>query len=116
MVAVARAIGRKHALELLFTGEPIDARTALAWGLVNRVVPADRLAAASEEFARLASRGSRASKALGKRAFYDSVELDVDAAYALACEVMASSAVTADGREMMRAFLEKRPGTYPSRR
>jgi enoyl-CoA hydratase/carnithine racemase len=116
MVAVARAVGRKRALELLFTGEPIDAQTALAWGLVNRVVPGDRLVTASEELARLASRGSRASKALGKGAFYDTVDLDVDAAYALACEVMATSAVTEDGREMMRAFLEKRPGTYRSRR
>ncbi|HZP43086.1 MAG TPA: enoyl-CoA hydratase-related protein, partial [Candidatus Binatia bacterium] len=113
MVAVARAIGRKRALEMLFTGDPIDAATALAWGLVNRVVPAARLVEETEAFARAASRGSTASKAAGKRAFYETIDLDVEAAYAAACEVMASSAVTEDAREMMRAFLEKRPATYP---
>src|SRR6185503_14377687 len=116
MVAVARAVGRKRALEMLFTGDPIDAPTALAWGLVNRVVPAAQVAAEAEALARAASRGSLASKALGKRTFYETLELDVDAAYAIACEAMASSAVTDDGREAMRAFLEKRRGIYPPRR
>jgi enoyl-CoA hydratase/carnithine racemase len=116
MVAVSRAVGRKRALEMLLTGESIDARTALAWGLVNRVVPQDRLVAETDALARAASRGSLASKALGKRAYYDTIDLDVEAAYAHACEVMASSAMTADGREAMLAFLEKRPGVYPPRR
>jgi enoyl-CoA hydratase/carnithine racemase len=116
MIAVARAVGRKRALEMLLTGEPIDAATALAWGLVNRVVPRDRLPAETEALARAASRGSTASKALGKRAFYDTIDLDVEAAYARACEVMATSAMSEDGREMMRAFLEKRPAVYPPRR
>jgi enoyl-CoA hydratase/carnithine racemase len=116
MVAVARAIGRKRAVEMLFTGDPIDARTALAWGLVNRVVPRDRLAEETEALARAASRGSTASKALGKRALYDTIDLDVDAAYAQACDIMAASAVTEDGREMMRAFLEKRAPVYPPAR
>jgi len=115
-VGVARNLARKHALEMLFTGDPIDARTALDWGLVNRVVPRDRLAAETEALARAASRGSTGSKALGKRAFDDTIDLDVDAAYAHACEVMATSAVTEDGREMMRAFLEKRAPVYPPRR
>src|SRR5882724_7181011 len=82
MVAVARAVGRKRALELVLTGDAIDAHTALAWGLVNRVVPAARLVEETEALARAASRGSLASKALGKRAFYDTVELDAEAAYA----------------------------------
>ncbi len=116
MVAVARAIGRKRALEMLFTGDPIDARTALAWGLVNRVVPTERLAEETEALARAASRGSTRSKALGKRAFYDTIDLDVGAAYAKACDVMAATALTDDGREMMRAFLEKRAPVYPPRR
>ena len=116
MVAVSRAVGHKRALELLFTGDPIDAATALAWGLVNRVVPAAELRAATETLARAASRGSVASKATGKRAFYDTVDLDVAGAYALASEVMATSALTDDGREMMRAFLEKRPPAYAGRR
>jgi enoyl-CoA hydratase/carnithine racemase len=116
MVAVARAVGRKRALEMLLTGESIDARTALAWGLVNRVVPKERLVEETEALARAASRGSLASKALGKRAFYETIDLDVEAAYAHACEVMASSSMTADGREAIVAFLEKRPGVYPPRR
>jgi enoyl-CoA hydratase/carnithine racemase len=116
MVAVARAVGRKRALELVLTGDAIDAHTALAWGLVNRVVPAARLVEETEALARAASRGSLASKALGKRAFYDTLDLDVEAAYAHASEVMASSAVTEDGREAMLSFLEKRRGSYPPRR
>jgi enoyl-CoA hydratase/carnithine racemase len=116
MVAVARAVGRKRALEMIFTGDSIDARTALAWGLVNRVVPAERLVAETEALARAASRGSLASKALGKRAFYDTVDLPVDEAYTRACEVMATSAMTADGREAMLSFVEKRPAVYPPRR
>lgn len=116
-VAVARAVvAPKRALEMLFTGDPIDAQTALAWGLVNRVVPAAELDAATVALARAASRGSLASKALGKRTFYETLELDVDAAYERACEAMATSAVSEDGREAMRSFLEKRPGSYPPRR
>ena len=115
-IAVARAVGRKHALEMLLTGDPIDARTALAWGLVTRVVPAADVNAAAEALARSASRGSLASKAFGKRVIYETLDLDVEAAYAVACEAMATSAVTDDGREAMHSFLEKRPGVYPPRR
>lgn len=112
MVAVARAIGPRRALELGMTGDSIDARTALAWGLVNRVVPRAQLVAEAEKLARAASRGSRASKALGKQTFYRQVELGLEAAYAEAVEVMAHSALTPDGREAMRAFIEKRPAVY----
>jgi enoyl-CoA hydratase/carnithine racemase len=112
MVAVARAIGARRALELGMTGDSIDARTALAWGLVNRVVPRAELVAETHKLARAASRGSLASKALGKRTFYRQVELDVEAAYAEAVEVMAQSAQTPDGREAMRAFVDKRPAVY----
>jgi enoyl-CoA hydratase/carnithine racemase len=116
MVAIARSVGRKRALEMAFTGDSIDAQTALAWGLVNRVVPRERLDEETERLALTASRGSRASKALGKQVLYDTLELDVDAAYARAIEAMAASALTDDGREAMRSFLEKRPGVYPPRR
>src|SRR5437762_9378068 len=84
MVAVARAVGRKRALELVFTGDAIDAATALAWGLVNRVVPRERLEEETRAFARAASRGSTASKGRGKRAYYETIELDVATAYARA--------------------------------
>ena len=113
LVAVARVIGARRALELGMTGEAIDARTALAWGLVNRVVPRAQLVTETEALARAASRGSLASKALGKRTFYRQIELDTEAAYAEAVEVMAQSAITADGREAMRAFIDKRAGVYP---
>ena len=116
MVAIARSVGRKRALEMAFTGDSIDARTALAWGLVNRVVPREQLDEETERLALAASRGSRASKALGKQILYDTLELDVDAAYDRAVQAMASSALTDDGHEAMRSFLEKRPGVYPPRR
>jgi enoyl-CoA hydratase/carnithine racemase len=113
LVAVARAIGARRALELGLTGESIDARTAFAWGLINRVVLPAQLVTETEALARAASRGSLASKALGKRTFYRQIDLDIEAAYAEAVEVMARSAVTPDGREAMRAFFEKRAGVYP---
>jgi len=116
MVAVARAIGARRALELGLTGDAIDARTALAWGLVNRVVPRAELVAEAHKLARAAGRGSLASKALGKRTFYRQVDLELEAAYAEAMEAMAQSALTPDGREAMRAFLEKRPAVYPQER
>src|SRR4051812_21251262 len=108
MVPVARSVGRKRALEMLLTGEMIDARTALEWGLVNRVVPADRLDA---EVLALAGRIAQASGyvlALGKRAFYAQDQLPEDAAYAVACPVMVDNAQADDAHEGMRAFLEKR--------
>jgi enoyl-CoA hydratase/carnithine racemase len=113
LVAVARVIGTRRALELGMTGEAIDAETALAWGLVNRVVPRAQLVTETEALARAASRGSLASKALGKRTFYRQLERDTEAAYAEAVEAMAQSAITADGREAMRAFIDKRAGVYP---
>jgi enoyl-CoA hydratase/carnithine racemase len=115
LVAVARVIGPRRALELGMTGDPIDARTALAWGLVNRVVPRAQLVTEAQALARAASRGSLASKALGKRTFHQQVGLGIEAAYAEAVEVMARSAITPEGREAMRAFVEKRAGVYPSR-
>src|ERR671920_46231 len=109
LVAVARAVPRKRALELAFTGDLIDARTAAEWGLVNAVVPAAELDAACLDLLRRATRGSRNSKALGKQGFYAQVDLDQPKAYAYAIELMAASSQTPDAREGMAAFLEKRP-------
>jgi enoyl-CoA hydratase/carnithine racemase len=111
-VALARAVSRKHALEMLLTGDPIDAATALAWGLVNRVVPDPEVPSAARALLARATRGSRASKALGKQAFHRQVDLDLPAAYAYATEVMASASQTPDAREGVRAFLEKRPPKF----
>ncbi len=115
-VAVQRVMTRKRALELLLTGDEIDAPTALAWGLVNRVVPADRVLDEATALARRASRGSTSAKALGKRLFYETVDLDVDDAYTRAVPAMASSALDPDAKEWMRAFLEKRAATYRAKR
>jgi enoyl-CoA hydratase/carnithine racemase len=112
MVPVSRAVGRKRALELLLTGEPIDATTALEWGLVNRVVPAEQL---DDEVGRLVdaiARSSAATIATGKRAFYEQIDLGEDAAYELTKGVMASNSQTVDAQEGMSAFLEKRPPTW----
>lgn len=112
-VALARAVGRKRALEMLFTGDPIDAPTAAAWGLVNRVVPDEQLAAQTRDLLARATRGSPRSKATGKQAFYRQVDLDTDAAYELAIAVMAEASQTDEAREGVRAFLEKRRAQFP---
>jgi enoyl-CoA hydratase/carnithine racemase len=111
-VALARAVGRKRALEMLFTGDPIDARTASSWGLVNRVVADAEVAREARELLARATRGSALSKALGKQAFYRQVDLDVPGAYAYATEVMAAASQTPEARENLRAFLEKRPPRF----
>ena len=102
LVAVARNVGRKRALELAFTGDPISAATAAEWGLVNRAVPDDELDAAVDDLMHRATRGSAASKALGKRAFYAQVEMDQPRAYEYATHVMAAGATTAPGRRASR--------------
>ena len=115
MVPVARSIGRKRALEMLFTGEMIDARTALEWGLVNRVVAADRLDQEVDELARRIASASAYVLALGKRAFYAQDQLPEDGAYDIACEVMVDNAQADDAHEGMRAFLEKRAPQWRNR-
>jgi enoyl-CoA hydratase/carnithine racemase len=112
LVAVGRAVPRKLALELAFTGDPIDAATAAAWGLVNRVVPDAELEAATLELLTRATRGSAASKGLGKQAFYTQIDLDQPKAYDHAIEVMAAASQTPDAREGIAAFLDKRPPCF----
>jgi enoyl-CoA hydratase/carnithine racemase len=112
LVAVARNIGRKRALEMAFTGDPIDARTAADWGLVNRVVAAERLDEATHELVTRAIRGSSESKAVGKHAFYAQVDLPQEQAYQYAIEVMAANALSDDAQEGIAAFLEKRRPTF----
>ncbi len=115
LVAVARNVGRKRALEMALTGDPIDAATAAEWGLINHAVPDAELEAATLDLLRRATRGSLRSKALGKQGFYAQVGLDQSAAYAFAVDVMASAAVTADAQEGIAAFLEKRKPTFTER-
>jgi enoyl-CoA hydratase/carnithine racemase len=112
LVAVARALPRKRALEMAFTGDVVDARTAAEWGLVNAVVPAAELDAACLDLLRRATRGSRRSKGIGKQGFYAQVDLDQPKAYAYAIELMAATSQTPPAREGMSAFLEKRPPRF----
>jgi enoyl-CoA hydratase/carnithine racemase len=108
MVAVSRNIGRKRALEMLLTGDSIDAHTAADWGLVNRVVPPHQLVEESERLLKAATRGSFISKGIGKQAYYAQMEMPQPQAYMYAQEVMASASQLPDAQEGMRAFLEKR--------
>jgi enoyl-CoA hydratase/carnithine racemase len=108
MVAVARNVGRKRAMELALSGDVIDARTALDWGLVNQVVPAAGLDTAVQDLLERVTRGSAESKGIGKQALYAQVDLDQPKAYAYAMEVMAATSQLPDAQEGMRAFLEKR--------
>ena len=108
MVAVARNVGRKRAAELALTGDTIDARTALDWGLVNKVVPAAQLDEATRDLLDRATRGSAQSKGIGKQALYAQIDLDQPKAYAYAIEVMAATSQLPDAQEGIKAFLEKR--------
>ncbi len=115
LVAVSRAVGRKQAMEMALTGDTIDARTALEWGLVNRVVAADELDAATLDLLERATRGSAVSKAVGKQVLYTQLGMDQDRAYAYAVEVMAATSQMADAQEGMASFLEKRPPKWVDR-
>jgi enoyl-CoA hydratase/carnithine racemase len=108
-VAVGRNLQRKHAMELLLTGDVIDARKALEWGLVNKVVAADALEAATLELASKIAAKPPATVAAGKRAFYQQMDLGLAQAYALASGVIAASFAHEEGRQGMDAFIEKRP-------
>ena len=112
MVPLSRAIGRKRALEMLLTGAPISAATALEWGLVNRVVPVSDLDATVDELVASISSSSPLTLAIGKEAFYEQVELDEHRAYDLTKSVMAMNSMAADAQEGICAFLEKRPPTW----
>jgi enoyl-CoA hydratase/carnithine racemase len=108
MVAIARNVGRKRAVEMALSGEVVDAHTALDWGLVNRVVPADQLDSATADLLERVTLGSADSKGIGKQALYAQIDLDQPKAYAYAVEVMAATSQLPDAREGMHAFLEKR--------
>jgi enoyl-CoA hydratase/carnithine racemase len=115
MVALTRAIGRKRALEMLLTGELVNARTAADWGLVNHVVPASELRATTEKLAAKIAEASSLVIGLGKQAFYTQIDLDQPKAYAYAKEVMSMNALAADAQEGMSAFLGKRAACWVGR-
>jgi enoyl-CoA hydratase/carnithine racemase len=115
MVALSRAVGRKRALEMLLTGELIDAHRAADWGLVNRVVSAGELRAESLRLADSIAAASEKVVALGKQAFYAQIDLDQPAAYAYAQEVMTMNSLAPDAKEGIAAFLEKRAPAWAGR-
>lgn len=108
MVPITRAIGRKRALEMLLTGKFIDAHTAGAWGLVNKVVPEEHLDATVDELVDSILSSSPLVVGIGKQAFYVQVDLDQHGAYNHNKEVMVGNAQLDDAQEGMSAFLQKR--------
>jgi enoyl-CoA hydratase/carnithine racemase len=114
-VGVARNLARKHALEMLFTGDLIDAGTAAAWGLVNRVFTAEELDAETAKLAAKIAAHSGAVVAMGKQFFYDQVEKGLADAYSLASEGMACNMMLEDAAEGIDAFIEKRKPDWRER-
>jgi enoyl-CoA hydratase/carnithine racemase len=114
-VALGRAVGRKHAMEMLLTGEMIDAQRAYEIGLVNRVVPPDELDAAVVGLATLV--GSKSSHAIssGKQVFYRQLDMGLSDAYQIAGHAIACDFFSDDGREGVDAFLAKRPARWKGR-
>jgi enoyl-CoA hydratase/carnithine racemase len=107
-VALSRNIGRKRAMEMLLTGKLIDAHTAAEWGLVNRVVPPEKLDEAVMELAQQIASASPLTLRVGKQSFYQQIDVDQASAYNLMVETMATNAVTCDAQEGINAFIEKR--------
>src|SRR6185503_5702739 len=108
-VAIGRNLQRKHAMEMLLTGEPIDAKRAMEWGLVNRVVAPEALIEETEKLARQIAEKPPATVAAGKRGFYQQMDLNLAKAYELASGVISSSFAHAEGKAGMDAFIDKRP-------
>ncbi|MBX4910473.1 MULTISPECIES: enoyl-CoA hydratase [Rhizobium] len=108
MVAVSRAAHRKQAMEMLLTGETIDASTAKDFGLVNRIVPKQYLAQVVSKYAAVIAGKSPLILKIGKEAFYGQLELPMEAAYDYAAKVMVDNMLTQDAQEGIGAFLGKR--------
>ena len=112
MVPLVRAVPAKVAMEMLLTGAPISAARAVSAGLINRAVPADELDAAVLELTDAIVASSPLTIRLGKRAFYDQLNLEEPAAYDRATQVMTDNAVKHDAQEGIAAFLQKRPAVW----
>jgi enoyl-CoA hydratase/carnithine racemase len=112
-VGLSRNVGRKQAFEMLVTGEFIDARTALARGLVNQVVAASELDAAIDRLAATIVSKPAVAVAMGKELFYRQIEMGIDAAYQLAGQTMACNMIDEVAQEGVDAFISKRPPNWP---
>lgn len=115
MVALSRNVARKHAMEMLLTGEPVAAEAARQMGLVNRVVPAGTEREAALELARKVALKSAYTVKLGKTAFYRQIEMTLADAYRYASEVMTENMMARDAEEGIGAFIEKRDPTWEDR-
>ena len=115
MVALSRVVPRKHAFEMLTTGQFIAAERAAEIGLINRVVAPEALGDATQDLAATLSAKLSGAVRIGKRAFYDQIALDIDAAYALTGQVMVENMARADTAEGIAAFLDKRAPDWPER-
>ena len=115
MVPLVRVIGRRRAMEMLMSGRFVSAAEAERFGLVNRVVPADRLAEEARNWAMDLAQASRFTLAFGKQAFYHQIDLAEAAAYGYAKEAIALNALAEDAQEGMGAFLEKRKPVWRDR-
>ena len=112
MVALSRNVGHKHALQMLLTGDLIDAQTAFRFGLVNELVPAEQLESTTRDLARKIASKSALTLAIGKEAYYRQAELPLSDAYAYTREVMVANLEARDAREGINAFIDKRPPVW----
>jgi len=115
MVALSRNVSKKQAMQMLLSGDLIDASTALRFGLVNELAPADKLEEVTAAYARKLASKSPLTLAIGKEAFYRQAELPLDEAYGYTRRVMADNLKAEDAREGIGAFLEKRPPVWCGR-
>lgn len=115
MVALSRNVSRKHAMEMLLSGDMVDAAHAAEIGLINRAMPADALDTEVSDLATKIASKSSMTVSIGKRAFYDQLELGVSEAYAYTSDVMVKNMLTHDAEEGVNAFIEKRAPTWKDR-
>lgn len=109
MVALSRNVPRKRAMEMLLMGDMLPAQAAAEYGLVNRVVPHERVLEEAMAMAHILASKPRATLAIGKEAFYRQVEMTLGDAYDYAAGVMVENMLHAEADEGIGAFLEKRP-------
>jgi enoyl-CoA hydratase/carnithine racemase len=115
MVALSRNVAPKHAMQMLLSGDLIDAPTALRFGLVNELAPAAELEARAFDFALKLASKSPLTLAIGKEAFYKQAELPLSGAYDYTREVMAKNLQAQDAQEGIGAFLDKRQPIWSGR-
>ncbi len=115
MVSLSRNLSHKHALQMLLTGDLIDAPTALRFGLVNELVPAEQLEEKTLQLARKIADKSALTLAIGKEAYYRQAELDLAAAYAYTRDVMVANLEARDAQEGIDAFIDKRQPVWCGR-